>query len=87
MIHHNEITEIIKELTKNKASNFKDILVKTTVNSVHTYSHALMKIFNNCIKSGTFRDVMRCTVITLVFKKVDTTDKSNYRLISTLFNF
>ena len=87
MIHHNEITEIIKELTKNKASNFKDILVKSTVNLIHTFSHALMKIFNNCIKSGTFPDVIRYTVITLVFKKVDTTDKSNYRLISTLFNF
>ena len=52
MIHHNEITEIIKELTKNKASNFKDILVKTTVNSVHTYSHALMKVLYECVKSG-----------------------------------
>ena len=66
-----EIIKIIKELPKNKASTLKDIPVKIMANSVHVYSHALVRVFNDCAKS----------------EKGDTTNKSNYRPISTFSNF
>ena len=55
--------------------------------SVHLYSHALTKIFNDCEKSGNFPDILKYADITPVFKKGDATGKSNYRPISTLSNF
>ena len=70
-LQQDEIIKIIKELPKSKASTFKDIPVKIMVNSVHVYSHALTKVFNDCVKS----------------EKGDKTNKSNYRPISTLSNF
>ena len=48
------------------------------VNSVHTYSHAITKIFNDSSKSGNFPDILKYADITPVFKKGDKTDKSNY---------
>ena len=53
----------------------------------HVYSHRLTIIFNNCIKNSKFPDILKYADITPVFKKGDTTDKSNYRPISTLSNF
>ena len=70
-LQQDEIIKIIKELPKSKASTFKDIPVEIMVNSVHVYSHALTKVFNDCVKS----------------EKGDKTNKSNYRPISTLSNF
>ena len=53
--------------------------------SVHVYSHALTKIFSDL--SGNFLGILKCAYITSYLKKGDTTNKSNYRPISTLSNF
>ena len=52
--------------------------------SVNIYSHALTKLFNECVKSGNFPDILKYTDITPVFKKGDTTEKSNYKPINTI---
>ena len=82
-----EIIKTIRELLKNKASTFKDIQVKIMVNSVHIYSQVLKNIFNDCVKSGNFPDILKYADTTPVFQKGDTTDKTSYRPISTLSNF
>ena len=61
--------------------------VKIIINSVHIYCKVLTNIFNDCVKSGKFPDVLKYADITPVFKIGDTTDKTNYRPISTLSNF
>ena len=57
------------------------------VNSFHIYSQVLTNIFNDCVKSSNFPDILKYADITPVFKKVDTTDKTNYGAISTVSNF
>ena len=57
--HQNEIAKIIKELPKNKASIFKDILVKIMINSVHIYPQAFAKIIYYCVKSRNFLDILK----------------------------
>ena len=44
-------------------------------------------IFNNCVRNRKFPDILKYADITPVFKKGNTTDKSNYKPISTLSNF
>ena len=50
-----------------------------------------MQLTNNYLqklyKNRKFPDILKYADITPVFKKGDTTDKSNYRPISTLWNF
>ena len=57
------------------------------INSVHIYSQVFTNIFNDCVKSGNFPDILKYADITPVFKKGDTTDKTNYRPINTLSSF
>ena len=66
---------------------FKDIPMRIIKNAAHVYSHRLTIIFNNCIRNGKFPDILKYDDITPVFKKGDTTNKSNYRPISTVSNF
>ena len=66
---------------------FKDILMRTIKNAFGVYSHRLTIIFNNYIRNGKLPDILKYTDIAPVFKKRDTTDKSNSRPISTLSNF
>ena len=66
---------------------FKDIPMAAIKNATHAYSHRLTIIFNNCIRNGRFPDILKYADITSVFKKGDTTDRRNYRPISTLSNF
>ena len=44
-------------------------------------------MFKDCVKSGNFPGILKYADVTPVFKKGDTTDKTNYRPISTLSNF
>ena len=57
------------------------------VSSVHIYSHALTKIFNDGVKPGNFFDIQKYSDITPVFEKGDMTDKSKSRPLSTISNF
>ena len=57
------------------------------VKSVHIYSQLLTNIFNNYVESGNFPDVLKYADIRPVFKKGDTTDKTDCRLINTPSNF
>ena len=56
------------------------------VNSVHIYSQVLTNIFDDRVNSGNFPDTLKYADITPVSKKGDTTDKTNYRPISTMLN-
>ena len=76
--------KIIKELPKNEASPFKDILVKIILNSVFSRSH---ENFQSLHKKWKFPWYSEVCDITPVFKKGDAADKSNYRPLSTLSNF
>ena len=86
-IRETETLEIIKSLPKNEATVFKDISMRIIKDATHVYFHRLTIIFNNCIKNSKFPDILKYADIAPVFKKEDTTDKSNYRPISTLSNF
>ena len=66
---------------------FKDIPTRMIKDAAHVYSHKLTIIFNNCIKSKKFPDILKYADTTPVFKKGNTTDKSHYGPISTLSNF
>ena len=85
-IRETKTLEIIEKLPKNTATVFKDIPMRIIKDAAHVYSHRLTIIFNNCIKNSKFPDILKYADFTPVFKKADTTDKSNYRPISTLSN-
>ena len=83
-IRETETLEIMKSLPKNKATMFKDIPMRIIKNVAHVYSHGLTIMFNNGIRNEKFSDILKYTGITPVFKKGDTTEKTNYIPISTL---
>ena len=85
-IRETETLEIIKSLPKNKATVYKDIQIRIIKDAAHVFSHRLTIIFKNCIKNRKFPGILKYADIIPVFKKVDTTDKSKYRPISTLSN-
>ena len=60
--------------------------MKIMVNSVHIYFRVLTDIFNNCVKIGNFPDILKYADIKPIFEKGDTTDKTNYKPISTAYN-
>ena len=78
---------MIKQLPGNKATVSTDFSVSVLKESVSTYYEKLTDIFNNCIRSGTFPEILKKSEVTPVFKKGDPTSKTDYRPVSTLSNF
>ena len=70
---------MIKERPGNKAIVSNDIPVSVPKESVSAYYQKLTDIFNSCIRSGTFPEILRNTEVTPVFKKDDPTSKTDYR--------
>ena len=81
------VLDLIKHLPGNKATVSNDIPVSVLKVSVSAYYEKLTDIFNNCIRSGTFPEILKRSKVTPVFKKGDSTSKADYRPVSTLSNF
>ena len=84
-ISKEDILDYIKQLPGNTVSN--DTPVSVHSESVSAYYEKLTDIFNNCIRSGTFPEILKKSEVTPVFKKGDPTSKTGYRPVSTLSNF
>ena len=81
-----DISQQIKRLDINKATQESDIptkLVKRFDNLIVDY---LQENFNNCLKKGTFPKDFEKAVVQPTHKKDCKTEKSNYRPISYLPN-
>ena len=78
---------MIKELPGNKATVSNDIPFSLLKESVSAYYEKLTDIFNNCIRSGTFPEILKKAKVIPAFKKGDTTSKTDYRPVSSPSNF
>ena len=78
---------MIKQFPGNKTTVSYDIPVSVLKESVSAYYEKLTGIFNNCVRSGTFPEILKKYEVIQVFKKGDLTSKTHYRLVSTLSNF
>ena len=65
---------MIKELPGNKATVSNDISVSVLKESLSAYYEKLTDIFNNCIRSDTFPEILKKSEVTQVFKKGLKTD-------------
>ena len=77
----NEISEIICELSNDKASDIPIVVLK---HCKSVLSPILAKIFNNCISNGIFPDPLKVGKITPVYKKGASDDIGNYHPVSVL---
>ena len=76
-----ELTHIIKEFKNGKASDIPIVLIKK---SAAIISPCLAPLYNGCMSSGNFPDILKIGKITPIFKKGDRENIENYRPISTL---
>ena len=86
-ISKKDVLNLIKQLPGNKATVSNDIPVSVLKESVSAYYEKLTDIFNNCIRSGTFPEILKKSEVTPVFKKGDPTSKTDYRPVSALSSF
>ena len=77
---------MIKKLPGNKATVSNDIAVSILEESASAYYEKLTDVPNNYTRSGAFPEILKAEV-TPVFKKGDSTSKTNYHPVSTLSNF
>ena len=77
----NEISEIICELSNDKASDIPLVVLK---HCSSVLSPILAKIFNHCISNGIFPDPLKVGKVTPVYKKGANDDIGNYRPVSVL---
>ena len=77
-----EIIEIIKELSSNKASDIPIIILKRCSHIM--MSPILAKFFNSFSNLGLFPSILKTGIVSPVFKKYNPQLFENYRPISTL---
>ena len=54
-----DVLDLIKGLPGNKATVLNDVPVSVLKESVSAYYEKLTAIFNNCIRSGTFPEILK----------------------------
>ena len=81
-----DIEKELKNLLSSKAAQDTDIPTKVVKANIDIFTPILLDEFNKSLALGIFPSSMKLANITPVFKKVDRTDKSNYRPISILPN-
>ena len=69
-ISKKDVLNLIKQLPGNKATVSNDIPVSVLKESVSAYYEKLTDIFNNCIRSGTFPEILKKSEVTPAFKNV-----------------
>ena len=85
-IYKKDVLDLIKQIPGNKATVSNGIPVSVIMESFSAYYEKLTDIFNDCIRSGTFPEILKKSEVTPVFKKGDLTSKTDYRPVSTLSN-
>ena len=68
-IYKKDVLDLINQLPGNKATVSNDIPVSVLKESVSAYYEKLTDIFNNCIRSGTFPEILKKSELIPVFKK------------------
>ena len=81
-----DISQQIKRLDINKATQESDIPIKLVKRSDNLIVNYLQENFNNCLKKGTFSKEFKKVAVHLTHKKDCKTKKPNYRPISILPN-
>ena len=62
-----DVLHLIKKLPGNKATVSNDIPISVLKESLSAYYEKLTDIFNNCIKSGTFPEILKKAEVTTSF--------------------
>ena len=75
-----------KSLLSSKAAQDSDIPTKVIKDNIDIFTPILLEEFNKSLALAVFPSSIKLANITQLFKKVDRTDKSNYRPISILPN-
>ena len=78
---------MIKELPVNEATVSNGIPASVFKESLSAYCKEVTDNFNNCIRSGTFPEILKKAEKTQVFKKGNPISKTDFRPVSTLSNF
>ena len=71
-------------LKTNKSSGADEINFNVIKHCFRELCSALKYLFDSSLQSGVFPDLLKITLVSLVFKTGDTADISNYRQISVL---
>ncbi|MBF2463455.1 reverse transcriptase family protein [Listeria welshimeri] len=79
-----DIIKTFKSLNIKKTNDLWGISVKLITNIIDAISPYLAFIFNTCVDSGSFPDLMKYSKLIPLFKSGNKSDPSNYRPISIL---
>ena len=82
-----EVFNIIKELKNRKARKALDIEIKFIKLANPIISFFLSELFNLCLSTGTYPDLMKVAEVIPIFKKGQKDKMTNYRPISLLSQF
>ena len=82
-----EIEKIIHSIKSKDSSDYDEISTRILKVSAPYVLSPLTFIFNKILSSGIFPDRLKYSEVKPLFKKGDSTDFSNYRLISLLTSF
>ena len=83
-VTYKEILNEINSLDTSKSTQSEDILFKTIKDNADIFANFISQNFNKCTIDGKFPDQLKKADVTLVFKKGNHNDKTNYRPVSIL---